>query len=297
MNSDTMTTAPDQLFGCDVFDHDGEKIGSVDSVWVDDDTNALEFIGVKTGWLFGSIHVIPTNNAQISNDQITVPYSVQQVKDAPSFSANDELSPADEDQIYSYYGEQRTTSTSPSGLAANESGTLGTAASTDFATTNAAQDIESTDYGRTTTGYDTDNTDIVSDTDTRQLNLAEEELQVGKRQVEAGRVRLRKVVNVEHEEVPVELQRETVSIERVDTDDTDMPDTAFQEGEIDVPVMREEAVVGKEVVSTGAVRVNKNVQTDTKTVGADVRSEDVVVDEDVDDDTIVSNTDTTNTTY
>jgi hypothetical protein len=59
------------------------------------------------------------------------------------------------------------------------------------------------------------------------------------------------------EEVPVELRREDVQIERVPASGNLDTDTAFQEEEIDVPVMREEAVVGKEARATEKVRLNK----------------------------------------
>jgi stress response protein YsnF len=54
--------------------------------------------------------------------------------------------------------------------------------------------------------------------------------------------------------------------------------TAFQEQEIDVPLTREEAVVGKESRATEQVRLNKTVSTETENVGGDVRREDVVED-------------------
>ena len=100
-----------------------------------------------------------------------------------------------------------------------------------------------------------------------------------KRPVEAGRVRLRKVVRTEREEVPVELRHEEVEIERVPVNEAAAPDEpAFQEREIDVPVMREEPVVGKETRVTDEVRVNKDVETETRRVGDEVRREDVKVD-------------------
>ena len=81
---------PAQLFGYDVTDASGNKIGKVDNVWVDDATNELEFVGVKTGWLMGKTHVIPVANAQISNGSIQVPFDEDQIKNAPSFSGDDE---------------------------------------------------------------------------------------------------------------------------------------------------------------------------------------------------------------
>jgi uncharacterized protein (TIGR02271 family) len=252
------SVAPDQIFGFDVYDDGDNKIGSVDNVWIDDATNALEFVGVKTGWIFGKIHIIPTQNAQIGDGQISFPYPESQIKDAPTFPADHELSPGEEEEVYSYYGINRSMSESSTGLGEGLTGAPAMA---------------------TTTGDATDTAE------TPQVTLAEEQLQVGKQEVEAGNVRLRKVVRTEHEEVPVDLEREQVSVERVSPDQTDVPTNAFQEQEIEVPVTREEPVVAKEAVATGGVRLNKESQTETRTVGADVRKEDVEIDRNVDTNT------------
>jgi uncharacterized protein (TIGR02271 family) len=244
------TQAPEQLYGFEALDSMGNKIGKIDGVWVDDATGELEFIGVKTGWLMGKTHIIPAAQAQIDNGSqtVSVPYAQDQIKDAPSYGTNDELSPDDESQIYSYYGIDRSTGTSPTGLPSGDQ--VGTYQSSD------------------------------TDTGERSVQLSEEELQVGKRSVEAGRVRLRKVVHTEQQEVPVDLRHEEVNIERVPAGGQDVPDSAFQEQEIEVPVMREEPVVGKEARVTGQVQVDKTAETETRTVGGEVRREDVEVDRD-----------------
>jgi len=259
----TGTQSPDQLFGCEVTDSNGNKVGKVDGVWVDDATNALEFIGVKIGMLMGKTHIIPVTQGQTGSGTITVPYAESQIKDAPSYSGDAELSPDDEDQIYSYYGVDRSTGQSPSGLPAGEQ--------TDRYTTTdtASGGYQTTDTG--TRDYDT------SGTGERGMKLSEEQLQVGKRQVESGRVRLRKVVHTERQEVPVELRREDVQVERTAATGTDVPGTAFQEQEIDIPVTREEPVVDKQARVTGEVQLNKTTETETRTVGGEVRSEDVEV--------------------
>jgi uncharacterized protein (TIGR02271 family) len=287
MNS--TSTSPDQFFGYEVIDSSGNKIGSVDNVWVDDATNALEFIGVKTGWLMGKTHVIPTADAQVDNGTITVPYGQDQVKDAPSFGGNDELSPEDENQIYSYYGLDRSTAPSPTGLAAGDTGTSTTSTTSGFGG-DALRGSDTTYEG--TAGYDTgnstDTSGITSETTNQpedtDLTLSEEELAVGKRQVQTGQVRLRKVVHTEHQEVPVELRREDVEIERIPASEVGGETAnAFEEQTIDVPVMAEEPVVEKQARVTGGVRMTKDVETETRTVGGDVRSEDVEVDGDTDD--------------
>jgi uncharacterized protein (TIGR02271 family) len=277
------TIAPDQLFGYDVCTQDGDKIGSVDNVWVDDATDQTEFIGVKTGWLFGKTHVVPTAEASIGEDSITLPYSKDQIEGAPSFDADAEISPDEEEQIYSYYGLDRSIAPSPTGLASGEAGTTETRG-----TTSTADRYEGTaGYGDRATGMtgptDTTGTDMTGDTGERDLTLSEEQLNVGKRAVEAGQVRLRKVVRTEHQEVPVELKREEVEIERIPAEQVsgDAGD-AFQDETIDVPLMQEEPVVEKTAQVTGGVRVTKDVETETQTVGGDVRSEDVEVDRDTD---------------
>ena len=266
------TPAPESVFGSDVIDGSGNKIGSVDNVWVDDATGALEFVGVKTGWLMGKTHVIPTADAQFEGNSIQVPYAEDQIKDAPSFGGDDELSPDDESQIYSYYGLDRSTAPSPSGLATGE--TTGT---TEYATSDMG--TTGIDTSGTSADYSTTGTTDVSTGETEEVALREEELAVGKREVQAGGVRLRKVVRTEHEEVPVELKREEVQIERIPASEVNASTTdAFQNEEIDVPVMREEPVVEKQAHVTGGVRVSKDVETETQTVGGEVRREDVDVD-------------------
>ena len=261
------TQTPEQLFGYDVVDATGNKLGTVDGVWVDDATNELEFVGVKTGWLMGKTHLIPVVNAQIGDGTIQVPYGEDQVKGAPSFGTDDELTPDQEDGIYQYYGLDRSTAPSPTGLPPGG----GTATETGMADAGSARDTAAL-------------------ADEERVRLHEEELQVGKRQVEAGRARIRKVVRTEHQEVPVELRQENVEIERVPASGEPGPH-AFEEREIDVPIMREEPVVSKEAHATGEVRVGKDVQAETREVGGEVRREDVQVDRDVESD-VTDRTDT-----
>ena len=259
------------MFGCDVMDADGHKIGSVDNVWVDDATSALEFVGVKMGFLMGKTHIIPTADAQIADGTITVPYNHDLIKDAPSYGGDDELSNEQEQQVYSYYGIQRSDAASPTGLGG------GTTDTSQTDTTDRTYDTTRTDRDLDTAGTNRDTTGFAAQNDQAGVVLSEEELQVGKREVESGRVRLRKVVRTEHQEVPVELRREEVTIERVSADNADVPGDAFSEQEIEVPVMREEAVVGKQANVTGEVRLNKQVNTETQNVGGDVRREDVEI--------------------
>jgi uncharacterized protein (TIGR02271 family) len=114
--------------------------------------------------------------------------------------------------------------------------------------------------------------------DAVRVPITEEQVKVGKREVEEGAVRLRKVVHTETVNQPVELKREEVVVERVAAGTPGaVPENAFQEGTIEVPLKREEAVVEKTAHVTGEVRLKKNVAHDTQNVHETVRKEEVRV--------------------
>jgi uncharacterized protein (TIGR02271 family) len=113
-----------------------------------------------------------------------------------------------------------------------------------------------------------------------KVPIVEEQLNVGKRQVELGEVELQKKVTQEQVNIPVELRREEVHVQEVDIPDRPIQagEAAFQEGTIRVPVRGEEAQVNKQAVVTGEVVVNKNVVTEQQQVADTVRKERVTVD-------------------
>src|SRR5687767_1909438 len=104
----TTTMSGEQLFGYDVLDMDGHKIGTVDNVWLDDATSRPAFIGAKTGWLLTNTYVIPMENAQVdaSNRAIRVPYREDFIKNAPNLRSDAELTAEEENTVYNYYGHQ-----------------------------------------------------------------------------------------------------------------------------------------------------------------------------------------------
>lgn len=108
--------------------------------------------------------------------------------------------------------------------------------------------------------------------------LRKEEINVDKQAVSDGDVRIRKTVKTESVNKPVELRKETVTVERVpagtvSTDKNARSTEAFKEGEIVVPVSHEEAVVSKRVVEGDAVVAKTHVQTEKQNVKDSVRSE------------------------
>jgi len=116
-----------------------------------------------------------------------------------------------------------------------------------------------------------------------RVPIVEERLNVGKAPVETGEVEIRKEVVTEQVNVPVELRREEVTVNRVDVPDRPLQagdlDNAFDEGTIRVPVRGEEVVAQKEAVVTGEVVINREQTADRQTVSDTIRREEVDVDE------------------
>jgi uncharacterized protein (TIGR02271 family) len=116
-----------------------------------------------------------------------------------------------------------------------------------------------------------------------RVPVREERLNVEKRQGEMGSVDIRKDVETEQVNIPVELRHEEVTVNRVDVRDRPVAAGemagAFEEGTIRVPVRGEEAVVSKEAVVTGEVVVDRDVKTERQTISDTVRKERVDVDE------------------
>ena len=110
---------------------------------------------------------------------------------------------------------------------------------------------------------------------------SEEEVKVGTRPVEAGKVRLKKWVETEPVEMDVELKHETARVTREQID-RPVGDADFSEEEVEVPLHAEEAVVQKQAVAKERVGVKKDVETDRERVREEVRKEHVEVDDDRD---------------
>jgi uncharacterized protein (TIGR02271 family) len=118
--------------------------------------------------------------------------------------------------------------------------------------------------GRTTRGIREDTT----------IPLSEEQLEVSKREVQTGAVRIHKTVETDTESVEVPLRRERVEVERVAG--TGVPaagDMAFRDEDIVVPIHEEQAEVGKRTVVAEELRVSKEPYEEKKRVSEKLRKE------------------------
>src|SRR5215212_5228728 len=92
------------LIGGTAYTNDGDKIGSIGTVYLDNASGEPAWVTVKTG-LFGSNEsFVPLDQAEQTGDGIRVPYDKDRVKNAPNIETDRELSEQEENQLYSYYG-------------------------------------------------------------------------------------------------------------------------------------------------------------------------------------------------
>ena len=136
--------------------------------------------------------------------------------------------------------------------------------------------------GSTTAGYaGTGATTGLTDDKDETLQVVEENLQVGKREVAGGRVRVRTYVTERPVEENVNLRSERVTIERRPVDREVTPGAAsFQERTIEAVERGEEAVVAKTARVKEEIAIHKDVENRTETVRDTVRSTEVEVDDD-----------------
>jgi uncharacterized protein (TIGR02271 family) len=112
------------------------------------------------------------------------------------------------------------------------------------------------------------------------IPVVEEQLVVGKREVDRGNVRVRSFVREVPVSAQVSLRHEDVHVERraVDRPLTDA-DTAFRDRTIEMTEVNEEAVVGKTARVTEEVVVGKGVSERTETVSDTVRKTEVEIED------------------
>jgi len=243
--------------GRTVVDVNGEKIGKIDAIYIDQQTDQPEWALVNTG-LFGTkSSFVPLAGAAPSGEDVRVAVDKARVKDAPGVEADGELSEEEEANLFRHYD-----------VPYDESGSV-------TATGTPGGQAAGAPVGHDTSGPTTDDA----------MTRSEEEVRVGTQQREAGRVRLRKYVVTEQVTQTVPVRREEVRVEREPITDANVGDAtdgpAISEEEHEVVLHEEEPVVEKRVVPKERVRLDKDTVTDEVEVSEEVRKEQIEADPDV----------------
>ncbi len=280
--SDRFTAIEDRFAGYEVYDQNGEKIGKVDDLFVDEN-DQLEYIGVKMGFLGMSSTLIPWQlvTPDESSGSLTVATDKETAKNGPAFDDDREITPEYEQQVYSYYGLSRSSGSEGSG----SYGSYYSEESTDAGTVGPGMSMGDTETGEfrehavTDEGVNQSRGDDLEDEDELRVQRTEEELAAGTREREAGALNVRKRVRTDREQVEVPTRHEEVTVERVPVSEGTATEAQIGEDEVSIPVTEEEVVVEKRPVAKEEVRIRKDVVEDTEVVEEDVRREEVEVDD------------------
>jgi uncharacterized protein (TIGR02271 family) len=253
----TDTTHVDDWQGRTLKDRNGDKIGTIDALYVDHETNKPEWALVTAGMLGGKkSSFVPLAGASPRGDDLVADVDAQQVKDAPNVSPADQLSEREEADLFRHYGIDYTAEGS---VTATEGGASDGGA-----------------VGRDVSGPTTD----------EAMTRSEEELRVGKMDRERGRARLRKYVVTEQVEQTVPVRREEVRVEREPITDANVDEALsgpeISEEEHEVVLHEEQPVVEKRTVPKERVRLGKESVTEEAQVSEQVRKEQIEADGDLD---------------
>ena len=102
--------------GKQLVDSDGDKIGKLEDVYVDVETDEPMFGSVKEGLIGRHLTFVPLLGVTIGPDNLQVTVAREQVKDAPDIETEgDELSQTDESTLYHHYGINYTPPETESG--------------------------------------------------------------------------------------------------------------------------------------------------------------------------------------
>jgi uncharacterized protein (TIGR02271 family) len=264
------TTREDVLSwrGQDMVDSDGDKIGKVEEIYLDAETNEPEWALVSTGLFGGKSSFVPLRDASSSGDGIRVSFDKATVKDAPKVDPDGRLSPQEESELYSYYGREYQDYSGDGDAGVLDDATTGR--------TGTATDHDAGERGGPGGDVSGPNTDDA-------MTRSEEELNVGTREREAGRVRLKKYVVEDEVTQTVPVRREEVRVEREPITDANVDDAvdgpAISEEEHEVTLRAEEPVAEKRAVPKERVRLDKDVHTEEREVSDTVRKERIDVDD------------------
>jgi stress response protein YsnF len=212
--------------GRTVVDRDGEKIGKLDELYLDE-SDQPAWGAITTGMFGRRQSFVPLSELQPDGDDLRVPFDKDRVKDAPSVEPDAQLSGEDEDRLYRHYGigiggggsEARDAGDAGD---ADDDGTGAVAADAGAREDRvpaadaeprgdrvAADDVDEVDRGERDGG------------EGAEMIRSEEEVSIGTRRRATHRARLKKYVVTEHVKKVVPVQREEVRVEYEPTGDGD----------------------------------------------------------------------------
>lgn len=232
---------PAELVGKDACDAQGDKVGSIESAWVSDQTGELEFVGVKSGTLFGTTHIVPARDATLDAEgAVVLPYGRERIESAPDFDVSARMTRTDEDRIHAHYRSQA----SP--------GAISGAPLSDESEVRMPLREEHLEVGKREVADEVVRLRKVVRTETEHVPI-----------------------DLRREEIHVERMPAS------EASALGITDEPFVESETIMRSSHEEPVVERSQRVSGEVRAYKTVESEQQTISGDVRHEDFEVDRDV----------------
>lgn len=295
-----------ELDGLTVYDNEGEKVGSVGRVYVDDDTGKPDWVTVKTGMFGMKESFVPLAGARRVGSDLHVSHSKDTVKEAPRVDADAHLSVAEEEELYRHYGLTRKSGnlgdTKGTGTGADARTVAGTGAigaagagagaagaargkgtppnakatgAAGMAGTGKHRDTDMSATSRPLAGAGAGTSRAADLSGKEEMIRSEEQLHVGTEEYESGRARLHKYVVTEEvtRSVPVSHEEVRVVREPLRPGEKVTGTTDFGEQDVEVTLHAERATVRKEAVPVERVRLETNKVTEQKEVSAEIRKE------------------------
>lgn len=92
--------------GHDAYDPDGNKLGAIQDIYFDDESDRPSWITVNTGLFGRKVNFVPLEGSRTteSGDDLVVAYGKDQVNDAPKVDADGSLTAEEERELYAHYG-------------------------------------------------------------------------------------------------------------------------------------------------------------------------------------------------
>jgi uncharacterized protein (TIGR02271 family) len=257
------------VIGSTAVDSDGDKIGKVGQIYLNDSTGEPEWVTVSTGMFGTRESFAPLYGARVGDGEVRLAVTKQLVKDAPSIDTDGHLDGSETDTLYQHY----------SGYL-NGSADAGTGTVSDGTTTQTGGEYagQGTEYaGQDMVG--TEGHDTSGPTTDDAMTRSEERLHVGKESVQAGRARLRKYVVTENVTQTVPVSHEEVRVEREPITeanrDAALDGPAITEEGHEVTLHAERPVTEKEAVPVERVRLGTETVTEQAEVNDQVRKEQI----------------------
>lgn len=234
-------------------DADGEKVGKIFDVYLDNETNQPEWLAINTGMFGSKVSFAPLAGATLDGEDVLIAFSKEQVKNAPKADADGELAGEEEDELYAHYGRKPTPAT-PQGQ----------------------QKKPSRDTGHDTSGPNTDDA----------MTRSEEQLDVTTSTRQTGKARLRKWIETEdvHVVVPIRKEKARMVTEPITDANRDAATAGgdITEEEHEVTLNEEVIDVSKHTEAKERVRLETEVETEDVAVDEQVRKERIAMDDEAD---------------